>query len=127
MRTHRIAAIPADGIGPEVMAEALKVLSAVSAKFGFAASTHTALVGGAAIDAHGEALPASTLDLCKASDAILFGSVGGPKWTSLPPAQQPERASLLPLRKTFDLFCNLLAYMKSTFDTFFYLLLMESF
>ena len=83
------------------------MLDAVSQKLGFAINTQSALVGGAAIDAHGEALPAATLDLCKQSDAILFGSVGGPKWTSLPPAQQPERASLLPLRKTFDLFCNL--------------------
>ena len=107
MKTYNIAVLAGDGIGPEVMAEALKVLDAVSEKFGFTVKTQSALVGGAAIDAHGEALPAATLDLCKQSDAILFGSVGGPKWTSLPPAQQPERASLLPLRKTFDLFCNL--------------------
>ena len=64
-------------------------------------------VGGAAIDRHGAALPDETLKTCESSDAILFGSVGGPKWESLPPAQQPERASLLPLRKHFDLFCNL--------------------
>lgn len=107
MKTYNIAVLVGDGIGPEVMAEALKVLDAVSQKFGFVVKTQSALVGGAAIDAHGEALPAATLELCKQSDAILFGSVGGPKWTSLPPAQQPERASLLPLRKTFDLFCNL--------------------
>ncbi len=107
MKTYNIAVLAGDGIGPEVMAEALKVLDAVSQKFAFAVKTQSALVGGAAIDAHGEALPAATLELCKQSDAILFGSVGGPKWTSLPPAQQPERASLLPLRKTFDLFCNL--------------------
>ncbi len=107
MKTYNIAVLAGDGIGPEVMAEALKVLDAVSQKFGFVVKTQSALVGGAAIDAHGEALPAATLDLCKQSDAILFGSVGGPKWTNLPPAQQPERASLLPLRKTFDLFCNL--------------------
>jgi len=107
MKTYNIAVLAGDGIGPEVMAEALKVLDAVSQKFSFAVKTQSALVGGAAIDAQGEALPAATLELCKQSDAILFGSVGGPKWTSLPPAQQPERASLLPLRKTFDLFCNL--------------------
>ncbi len=63
-------------------------------------------VGGIAIDNHGEALPPATLALCEKSDAILFGSVGGPKWESLPPEQQPERAALLPLRKHFDLFCN---------------------
>ena len=96
-----------DGIGPEVMAQALKVLTVVSDKFGFSIQHTEALIGGAAIDATGVALPEQTLELCKSSDAILFGSVGGPKWTSLPPAQQPERASLLPLRKTFDLFCNL--------------------
>src|SRR5690606_11749831 len=55
----------------------------------------------------GEPLPATTLELCKKSDAVLFGSVGGPKWTGLPPDKQPERGSLLPLRKTFDLFWNL--------------------
>ncbi len=107
MKTYQIAVLAGDGIGPEVMQQALKVLDAVSSKFGFAIQTEAALVGGAAIDAHGEALPAATLALCQRSDAILFGSVGGPKWTQLPPAQQPERASLLPLRKTFDLFCNL--------------------
>jgi 3-isopropylmalate dehydrogenase len=107
MSAYKIAVLAGDGIGPEVMTEALKVLAAVSSKFGFALTTEHALVGGAAIDAHGEALPPATLALCQHSDAILFGSVGGPKWTSLPPAQQPERASLLPLRKTFDLFCNL--------------------
>ncbi len=67
----------------------------------------TADVGGCAIDNHGEALPASTLEICEKSDAILFGSVGGPKWENLPPAQQPERAALLPLRKHFGLYCNL--------------------
>ena len=61
----------------------------------------------AAIDQHGTALPPETLEICEKSDAILFGSVGGPKWESLPPQYQPERASLLPLRKHFDLFCNL--------------------
>ncbi len=95
-----------DGIGPEVMAEAIKVLDAAQKKFGFELSYEHADVGGIAIDNHGEALPPSTLELCENSDAILFGSVGGPKWESLPPQQQPERAALLPLRKHFDLFCN---------------------
>jgi len=103
----KIAVLAGDGIGPEVMAEALKVLSAAEKKFGFQLEMRAADVGGAAIDRHGHALPASTLKLCEESDAILFGSVGGPKWESLPPAQQPERAALLPLRKHFDLFCNL--------------------
>jgi len=104
---HNVAVLAGDGIGPEVMAEAIKVLDAVQQKFGFSLSYTHADVGGIAIDNHGEALPASTLRVCEASEAILFGSVGGPKWESLPPAQQPERAALLPLRKHFDLFCNL--------------------
>lgn len=76
-------------------------------KFGFSLEYEAADVGGVAIDNHSEALPQSTLDTCEAADAILFGSVGGPKWESLPPEEQPERAALLPLRKHFDLFCNL--------------------
>ncbi|CAG36013.1 3-isopropylmalate dehydrogenase [Desulfotalea psychrophila] len=102
----KIAVLAGDGIGPEVMEQALKVLVAVQKKFGFELSFQHADVGGAAIDSHGVALPESTLTLCAESDAILFGSVGGPKWEHLPPAEQPERAALLPLRKHFDLFCN---------------------
>lgn len=102
----KIAVLAGDGIGPEVMTEAIKVLDAVQKKFDFELSYEYADVGGIAIDNHGEALPKSTLELCENSDAILFGSVGGPKWESLPPEQQPERAALLPLRKHFDLFCN---------------------
>ncbi len=103
----KVALLPGDGIGPEVMAEAVKVLDAVQKKFGFVLEYVQADVGGIAIDNHGHALPESTLQVCEASDAILFGSVGGPKWEGLPPDQQPERAALLPLRKHFDLFCNL--------------------
>jgi 3-isopropylmalate dehydrogenase len=103
----KIAVLPGDGIGPEVMQEAIKVLDAVRNRFGITFQYSYADVGGCAIDNHGHALPASTLKTCKESDAILFGSVGGPKWESLPPEQQPERAALLPLRKEFELFCNL--------------------
>jgi 3-isopropylmalate dehydrogenase len=103
----KIAVLPGDGIGPEVMMEALKVLEAVRETYAFEFSYEEADVGGAAIDRHGNALPQDTLALCAKSDAILFGSVGGPKWESLPPAEQPERAALLPLRKHFNLFCNL--------------------
>jgi len=103
----KIAVLAGDGIGPEVMAEAIKVLDAAQKKFSIELSYSYADVGGIAIDNHGEALPPATLALCEASDAILFGSVGGPKWENLPPQQQPERAALLPLRKHFDLFCNL--------------------
>jgi len=103
----RVAVLAGDGIGPEVMAEALKVLGAVSKKFSISLDYDHQLVGGAAIDAAGRALPVATLEACEAADAILFGSVGGPKWESLPPAEQPERAALLPLRKHFGLFANL--------------------
>ena len=103
---QRIAVLPGDGIGPEVMVEALKVLAAVADRFGFDYQTDEAPVGGAGIDATGKALPEATLALCERSDAILFGSVGGPKWDHLPPAEQPERAALLPLRKHFGLFAN---------------------
>jgi 3-isopropylmalate dehydrogenase len=103
----KIAVLPGDGVGPEVMREAIKVLTAVQQRFDLALKFTEADVGGGAIDRCGEALPAETLKRCEASDAILFGSVGGPQWESLPPERQPERASLLPLRRHFDLFCNL--------------------
>lgn len=102
-----IALLPGDGIGPEVMKEAVKVLDAAGKKYGFKLNYEEADVGGCAIDNHGKALPQSTLAVCEKSDAILFGSVGGPKWESLPPEEQPERGALLPLRKHFGLYCNL--------------------
>ncbi len=104
---YKIAVLPGDGIGPEVMAEALKVLQRVTEKFGPQFEFTHQLVGGAAIDAKGKALPEDTVAACEASDAILFGSVGGPKWEKLPPNEQPERGALLPLRKHFGLFANL--------------------
>jgi len=103
----KIAVLAGDGIGPEVMAEALKVLVSAATKFSLEFQFEHHLVGGAAIDAVGKALPPETLQACEEADAILFGSVGGPKWESLPPAEQPERAALLPLRKHFGLFANL--------------------
>jgi 3-isopropylmalate dehydrogenase len=106
-KQFKIAVLPGDGIGPEVMAEALKVLDAVEKKFAVKFERTFANVGGAGIDNEGKALPQSTVDICKASDAILFGSVGGPKWESLPPDEQPERGALLPLRKIFGLYANL--------------------
>ena len=103
----KIAVLPGDGIGPEVMEQAVKVLEKVSTLYGFSVEYKYAEVGGAAIDMHGKALPETTIALCEKSDAILFGSVGGPKWEHLPPEEQPERGALLPLRKYFDLYCNL--------------------
>ncbi|KIQ77273.1 3-isopropylmalate dehydrogenase [Aeromonas jandaei] len=107
MSSYRIAVLPGDGIGPEVMAEAVKVLAKVQAKFGFSLDYQHFDVGGIAIDNHGTPLPQSTIAGCEASDAVLFGSVGGPKWEHLPPNDQPERGALLPLRAHFKLFCNL--------------------
>src|SRR5205809_6359334 len=107
MRTFKIAVLPGDGIGPEVMAEARKVLAVVEKKFGLQLALTERRIGGAAIDVDGKALPNATLRTCEESDAILFGSVGGPKWEKLPPNEQPERAALLPLRKHFGLFANL--------------------
>jgi len=105
--TFKVAVLPGDGIGPEVMVEALKVLDAIEKKYDVSFARTMANVGGAGIDNEGKALPDSTVEICQAADAILFGSVGGPKWESLPPDEQPERGALLPLRKIFGLFCNL--------------------
>ncbi len=102
-----IAVLAGDGIGPEVMTEAIAVLQKIEQKFGHTFSLVEKLVGGAAIDAVGEPLPQDTLHACEAADAILFGSVGGPKWDDLPSAKRPEVGALLPLRKHFDLFANI--------------------
>ncbi len=107
METYTIAVLAGDGIGPEVMEQALRVLDALETKHGFTTKRSAHPVGGAAIDACGKALPAETLAACEAADAILFGSVGGPKWDTLPPNERPERGALLPLRKHFALYANL--------------------
>ncbi len=107
MPSLKFAVLAGDYIGPEVMSEALRVLDAVARQENLTLDYTAADVGGAAIDRHGSALPESTIATCAAADAILFGSVGGPKWEKLPPAQQPERAALLPLRKHFTLFANI--------------------
>ncbi len=107
MSVKKIAVLPGDGIGPEVVKEAIKVLDKVSGIFGIELSYTFADVGGAAYDNHGDPLPASTVKTCEDSDAVLFGSVGGPKWEKLPAEKQPERGALLPLRKHFNLYANL--------------------
>jgi 3-isopropylmalate dehydrogenase len=99
----QVAVLSGDGIGPEIVVEALKVLEELDLGLTFAQAD----VGGAAIDKHGTALPDETVKICRQSKAILFGAVGGPKWEGLPPQQQPERGALLPLRKMFDLYANL--------------------
>ncbi|SQI42541.1 3-isopropylmalate dehydrogenase [Leminorella richardii] len=106
-RSYHIAVLPGDGIGPEVMQQAIKVLNAVRQRFAMDITTQEYDVGGAAIDRHGMPLPPQTLEGCEKADAVLFGSVGGPKWVHLPPDEQPERGALLPLRKHFQLFSNL--------------------
>lgn len=106
-KTYKIAILPGDGIGPEVMDQAHKVLDAIEKKHAISFSREQHDVGGIAIDNHGCPLPESTVKGCEESDAVLFGSVGGPKWENLPPNDQPERGALLPLRKHFELFCNL--------------------
>ena len=106
MKTLKFAVLPGDGIGPEVMEVALDVLKSACEKFSFTLDYENADIGGIAIDNHGTAFPDSTKQICEASEAILFGSVGGPKWESLPPKEQPERAALLPIRKAFSLYAN---------------------
>ncbi|HUA64674.1 MAG TPA: 3-isopropylmalate dehydrogenase [Alphaproteobacteria bacterium] len=108
MKTFKVAALAGDGIGPEVMREAIKVLRAAEKKFNFSCNITEAPVGWAGIDAAGKALPDATLALCKNSDAILFGSVGLPdRDPTIPKEERPERAALLRIRKEFGLFANL--------------------
>ena len=101
-----IAVIPGDGIGPEVVEQAILVLDKVGARFGHEFTRKSALAGGCAIDALGTPLPQETLDICKASDAVLLGALGGWKWDTLPGDQRPERG-LLGLRKELNLFANI--------------------
>ena len=103
---YNIAVIRGDGIGPEVIAEATKVLDAIGSRFGHTFNYNYVLAGGEAIDETGRCLPPETVATAKASDAVLLGAVGGPKWDTLPGDERPERA-LLGLRKELGLFANL--------------------
>ena len=103
---YQIAVIPGDGIGPDVVEQTLNVRDKVGEKFGHTFNYTKVLAGGCAIDATGACLPQETIDICKASDAVLLGAVGGWKWDNLPGDQRPERA-LLGLRKALGLFANL--------------------
>jgi 3-isopropylmalate dehydrogenase len=105
-KIFKIAVFPGDGIGPEVVREALKCLAAISETSGISFQTEAGLLGGAAVDACGMPLPESSLALARASDAVLLGAVGGPKWEALPYDLRPERA-LLGLREKLGLFANL--------------------
>lgn len=102
-----ITTIAGDGIGPEITAEAVRVLKAVAARFGHEFTFTEKLVGGAAYDAFGDCLPEDTLAACKSADAVLLGAVGGPKWDALPAEKRPERRALLTLRRELGLFANL--------------------
>ncbi len=104
--TKKIAVIAGDGIGPEVVAEAEKVLQKVGEVFGYSFETEHALFGGIAIDEKGTPLPQETLDVCKRADAVLLGAVGGPKWDNNPKELRPE-TGLLGIRKELGLFSNL--------------------
>jgi len=101
-----ITVLPGDGIGPEVTSEALKVLAAVAQRFGHQFETREALIGGAAIDATGTALPDATLESARAADAVLLGAVGGPKWDDPRAKVRPEQG-LLAIRKGLGLYANL--------------------
>ena len=102
-----IAVVAGDGIGPEIVGEAVKVLKKVAETFGHDFVFDEKLVGGAAYDAVGDCLPDDTLVACKSADAVLLGAVGGPKWDALPGPQRPEKRALLTLRKELGLFANL--------------------
>ena len=106
MTSYRITLLPGDGIGPEIMAIARQLLDAVSGRHGFTLSYNEQPMGGAAIDATGEPLPASTLEACRASDAVLLAAIGSPQYDSLPREKRPE-TGLLGLRAGLGLFANL--------------------
>lgn len=106
MKSYNITLLRGDGIGPEIVAEAVKVLDRTAEKFGFEVKYQEALLGGCAIDETGVPLPKETIDKCKASDSVLLGAVGGYKWDSLPGKNRPE-AGLLGIREALGLFANL--------------------
>jgi 3-isopropylmalate dehydrogenase len=101
-----IVLLAGDGVGPEIMAEASRVLDHINSQFSLGLNTEHCLIGGAAIDATGEPLPDETLAKAKQSDAVLLGAVGGPKWDALPMDKRPEKG-LLKIRAGMDLFANL--------------------
>jgi 3-isopropylmalate dehydrogenase len=103
---YKIAVIKGDGIGPEIIDEAIKVLNKIGEKYGHNFLYLEALAGGAAIDEKGNPMPAETLNIIRAADALLFGAVGGPKWDSLPGNERPEQG-LLKLREELGLYANL--------------------
>ena len=106
MNEHKIVVLKGDGIGPEIVDEAIKVLDAAGKKFGFQMQYDYRLMGGVAIDATGVPLPKETVDACKAADCLFLGAVGGPKWDTQPGNNRPE-AGLLGIRGALGLYANL--------------------
>ena len=106
-KTYKICTLPGDGIGPEIMAEGVKVLKALGEKYDVDFAFEDALIGGCAIDASGEALPQATLDAANASDAVLLAAVGGPKWDTTDPSKPRPEQGLLGIRKALGLYTNL--------------------
>ncbi len=104
--TKKILILPGDGIGPEIVAEAVKLLEVLRSQFGLVVEMEQGLIGGAAWDAAGHPLPEQTLELARAADAVLLGAVGGPKWESLDISVRPEKG-LLGIRSALELFANL--------------------
>lgn len=104
--TYNITVLPGDGIGPDIIKEALEVLKLVGEKYGHSFNLTEADLGGIAIDRHGVPLPQATVDACKNSDAVLLGAVGGPKWDTVPGDKRPE-AGLLGIRAALGLYANL--------------------
>ena len=107
MGSYHITVLKGDGIGPDVVTEAMGVLECVGKKYGHDFVFNEKLAGGCAYDAYGEPLPEETLEACKNGDAILLGAVGGPKWDHLPANLRPEAGALLKLRSSLGLYANL--------------------
>lgn len=106
MKNYKLTVLKGDGIGPEIVDEAIKVLDAAAGKYGFTVEYDYQLLGGAAIDETGVPLPQETVDSCKAADSVILGAVGGPKWDNQPGNNRPE-AGLLGIRKALGLYANL--------------------
>ncbi len=103
---YQIAVIKGDGIGPEIVSEAMEVLTRAGERFGHTFCFEEVLAGGCSIDAYGEPLTEHTVQVCKGADAVLLGAVGGPKWDAVPTEKRPEKA-LLGLRSALGLFANI--------------------
>lgn len=106
MKTYKVALLKGDGIGPEIVEQAVKVLNKTAKKFNFGVEYNPADIGGIAIDNYGEPLPQISIDKCKAADSVILGAVGGPKWDSQPADNRPEKG-LLKIRGALGLFANL--------------------